>query len=290
MSAESLVFLYENADKQGRSSILSLGASQRYELMPMTRLGADGMLLETSSASVTNIPESGATSLICFGPAPFDYHGTFVQLTSVGKTSEFKFNFPLAGFDNKTTSALVVRRARGSEVALSFRDVFLDPWRQQINESIKNVDRATVTVKEDPVLTWEMFPQLISGLDPALRYLKIYQLLNVDIDCWAYDYEASITFWIFLSRDSGGKAQGFVARAGVWVEDGIHHDAVKSRLEESVLTGIGTLNIELAKKLDPFSGIKLTDIYYLPGRQNAAPSAGVMTGSTADDVTIVLQT
>ena len=290
MSAESLVFLFEDPDRVGRSSLLSMGASQRYELVPLARLSADGMSHTISSASVTNIPAAGATSLICFGPLPFDYMGAFVQLTSVGATSELRFNFPAAGFDNLTTSALVVRRARGSELTLSFRDIFLAPWRQQIDEAIRDVDRATVTVKGDPTLTWEMFPQSIPGLNPGLRYLKIHQLLNVDLDCWAFDYEAAITYWVLLSLDSGGRVQGFVARSGVWVETGVHHDAIKTRLQDSVAVGVGTLNIEIAKQLEPFSKIKLTDIYFLPGTQTAGPSAGVITGTTADDVTIVLQT
>ena len=83
--------------------------------------------------------------------------------------------------------------------------------------------------------------------------------------------------------------QGFVARPGVVVEGGVKHDSIETRLQESVAAGVGRLNIELASRLAPFGGVRFTDLYYLPGTQKGDPSPGVIRGTTADDITIVLQ-
>src|SRR5215470_891777 len=146
MSAESLVFLYDDVDTKGRASVSSLDDVKRYERIPSSRLIGDGMLSAASSASVTNIPDAGATSLICFGPYLFEYAGLFVQLTSIGRSSELKLNFPSVGFNDMTTSALLVRQARSDEVRISFRTVFLAPWLDHVTAAVNGVASAKVTL------------------------------------------------------------------------------------------------------------------------------------------------
>ena len=51
---------------------------------------------------------------------------------------------------------------------------------------------------------------------------------------------------------------------------------------------MGALNAELSNQLGTFSSFTLKDIYYLPGNQTTPPPSGIITGTTLDDVTIVV--
>jgi hypothetical protein len=53
-----------------------------------------------------------------------------------------------------------------------------------------------------------------------------------------------------------------------------------------VVAGVSTINTKLKENLSGLSGFK--DFYYLPGRQ-IAPTVGVGTGTTWEDVTLVFE-
>jgi hypothetical protein len=290
MSVNGMAWLYEDPDSRGRIATRAIGASQRYELIPTRDLISSDMYHRISSVGVAS--GSGFhTSLICFGvPFPyrfgFNYDGQFVQLTSEGP--ETKTNFDRLDFDNVTHGALLVKEAVAEESRFSFRDLFLGEWDSFLNTSLGGA--AIRDPDQQTILTWEMFPEGVTGLDPLLRYLKIYQPLQINPPCWAYSYKASFTYWVLLSLDSGGILQGFVARSAIWVADGTIHDEILAKLVPPIATdGPSKLNIELAEALKPFRRGKFTDLYYLPGKQITLPSPGVRSGWTTDDVTIVLQ-
>lgn len=290
MALAGVAQLFEDPNQTGRNTMVALGVSQRYQLLRETDLLSDSLDHAVSSTTVFR-PAEGATSLICFGfpiPTLFDFTGSFVQLTSLAGGAPVSTNMSSFGFDDLTSSALLVNVARGPETRLSFRTLFLSQWNTLIDAQLAGT-RASRKDGSNPILTWEMFPQSIPGLDPALRYLRITQALNIDVPAW-YDYDASLTYWVLLSIDSGGKIEGFVARTGYWVDSGVKHDKIAAELGPQVETGAGILNIELAKQLAPFRSFTLTDLYYLPGDQTGGSPAGSFTGTTVDDVTIVLQT
>lgn len=81
-----------------------------------------------------------------------------------------------------------------------------------------------------------------------------------------------------------------MARSSFWVQDGLKHNAISTRLAAAVQIGLGALNVALADKFDELASFSFSDLYYLPGYQKGGTRAGVITGSTTDDVTILLET
>jgi hypothetical protein len=180
-----------------------------------------------------------------------------------------------------TDSLLLVKTNRGSETRLSFRDLFLSRWKTTIDSKLSGGAKRS----GEPILTWEMFPEGISYLDPQRIYLKVHQELDIEIDWWP-DYEASITYHLFLYL-SGGRLRGTVARWAYWIEGGAKADDIEDKLAPAVIAGMDDLNAQLSASLGAIP-ITFTDLYYLPGRQLSAAPTGTLTGWTTDDVTIVL--
>jgi hypothetical protein len=224
--------------------------------------------------------------LLLFGsPIPFitfgDFNGQFLQVTNTGSSAD---DVNLSGsFNNWATSGLLVARNRPSEFRVSFRDVFLDRWRDVIDGELSGGAKRD----GDPSLTWEMFPTSVSYLDSDKFYLRIHQNLDIEIPWWP-DYEASITYHIRLYR-SGTNVRGYVARWAYWIEGGVKADDIEEQLAPAVISGMETLDDELDTQLSALDFLNVEDVYLLPGRQLGAPSDGTFSSATWSDVTIVLE-
>jgi hypothetical protein len=125
----------------------------------------------------------------------------------------------------------------------------------------------------DPVLTWEMFPKGISYLDENRMYLKVHQKLDIEINWWP-DYEASITYHLFLHLDGAKHLKGYVARWAYWIEGGAKADNIEEKLKPAVISGMNTFNTELSKQLNALSPFTFSDLYYLPGNQTGPVPTG----------------
>jgi len=290
MPISVLSIVYTGNHQSGSGQILGVGATPRYNRFPSSEMLSMGIHQNLSSATVFSSSRADAT-VILFAPIlPFlpmpDYAGRYMQITNRrGSGSEYDVNlFSSHGFNNMATSALAVAPYRGSEVRLSFRDLFLQRWRDIIDDELTGGARRD----GDPVLTWEMWPSGISYLDSNRCYLKVHQNLDIEIHCWP-DYEASITYHIYLYLDGSGHLHGHVARWAYWIEGGAKADDIEDELAPAVISGMGTLNAELAAQLGAYSSITCTDLFYLPGNQVSRPPTGVRTGFTTDDVTIVVE-
>lgn len=249
-----------------------------------------GIRQALSSATVYASSTADAT-VILFAPlVPFlgspDYTGRFMQITNRRNAgSEFKVDrFSDFAFNNQATSILVAAPNRGTEFRMSFRDLFLAQWRAQIDAQLTDGARRN----GDPTLTWEMWPNGISHLSSDHMYLKVHQRLRIELSWWP-DYDASITYHLFLFLDGNGRLRGHVQRWAYWVESGIKASSIGNRLRPAVIAGMDQINTELAAQLAPFSGFSFRDLYYLPGNQTTRPPTGVRTGMTTSDVTIVVQ-
>lgn len=215
-------------------------------------------------------------------PLP-DFTGAFHQAANQrGASKALDMNFP--GFDNAARSALLVATRRQPEFRLSFRDAFLDKWKNTLDGLL-----AGSKAKRDgnPTLTWELFPKGVSHLNPDHAYLRIHQDLDIELDWWP-DYEAPVTYHIFLFVNGAGNLRGHVQRWAYWVEGGAKSDDIAEKLEPKVIQGMGTLNNELSSSLSAFDGLGLNDVYYLPGRQTGT-TPGQVSGTTWQDVTIVIE-
>ena len=62
-----------------------------------------------------------------------------------------------------------------------------------------------------------------------------------------------------MSLDSGGKLQASVARSSFWVQDGLKHNAISTRLAAAVQIGLGALNVALADKFDELASFSFSE-------------------------------
>lgn len=291
MALSALATVSEEINQTGRAALYNLPTSARYRRVSNRELTNEYLAYAISSASLYSAV--GGCELVMISSLPFldGYNGQFLQLSAIGAgTRRVDNDLSAQGFDNATTSMLLIGTNRGPETRLSFRNIFLDKWNALIEENLMGSD---ASAKGDPLLTWEMFPPPSSvGLNSDLTYLHIFQALDVQVHVGpliTYHYDAAIGFYLFLFVDVKKQLRALVAGAEVWVQSGFYHDAIESRLWDKVrLEGIPELNSRLASELAPFSTFPLVDVYYLPGDQTGSVPP-IFTGNTTDDVTIVLQ-
>lgn len=281
--------VYQHINRGGTSLTYCAGAPARYHRVPETELAGASLDKQLSSARLVSTPDTDTTLMLFGWPFFFfslgDYNGPFIQLTNVKSSGDLDVNFTDHGFNDAASSILLAATNRGGEFRLSFRDQFLNTWNSTIDAKLGS----DANRKGDPVLTWEMFPASVSYLDASSMYLKVAQQLNINVPAWP-DYDASITYHIFLYVDSARHVRGYVARWAYWVEGGIKSGQIADRLKPKVISGMDDVNAKLGEKLDALSAFTVKDLYYLPGRQLAPAGTGVISGNTWEDVTIVVVT
>lgn len=293
MSLNMLASVYTGINQTGSARVMGVGKSARYNRISGNHMIQLGIFSNLSSATVNKSPAVDSLLILfkpfsSFWPWPLtpDFDGQFMQITNQkGAGSEFKVNkFSSHGFNNAATNILMVTPNKGFEVRMSFRELFLQKWKQEIDSQLGG----DASRKGDPTMTWTMFPQNVSHLDPNRKYLKIHQKLRIHVPWWP-DYDASVTYHIYLYLDGNGKLKGHVARWAYWVESGVKAKKIAEKLEPKVKNGMSKVNERLNAELSQFSSIAFKDLYYLPGKQTTAKGTGVFLGNTAQDVTIVVQ-
>jgi hypothetical protein len=291
MPLSMLSATFTGNDQTGTGRLFGVGSSERIRKVPRVSMQSSGIYRNLSSATVYSSSQSDS-SLILFRPYfglidLGDYNGSYMQITnrrSSGSALDID-RFSTHGFNNQARSMLLVAARKDTdEFRVSFRDIFLSKWKEVLDTSLSG---SPAKRKGDPAMTWQLWPSGISHLQSGEQYLKIHQRLRVEIDWWP-DYDASITYHIRLYLDGGGRLKAYVARWAYWVEGGIKSGAIGDKLEPKVIAGMGTLNTELANQLGLLSSFRFEDLYYLPGNQTSRPPTGVSSGTTFDDVTIVL--
>lgn len=292
MSLSFITSIHDFNNQGGTAQVLGLSKNARYNKRRSSDLSNVNLLNDISSARVYNSSIVDATMILFKPPFSFlssypDFQGSFLQITNKeGSGSNFDVDQLSAhDFNNKTQSILLVGPNKdGFEFRLSFRDLFLEKWKTTLDTTLSG---SRASRKGSPTLTWEMWPLNISHLNSDRMYLKIHQKLNIDIPFWP-DYDASITYHIYLYLNGSGKLRGHVARWSYWVEGGIKSGSIADQLEPKVISGMNTLNDKLNDELAPYASITFKDLYYLPGDQTSSANTGVIQGSTTDDITIVL--
>lgn len=291
MSLSFLAAVFTGNNQSGAGTLIGLGNTPRYNKFPNSIMHSQGIHKNLSSATVYKTSKCDATVILFGSPFLFlqfpDYQGPYMQITNrKNASSELDVNnFSTYGLNNNATSMLLIGANKGFDIRLSYRDLFLNKWKDIIDNELSGTE-----AKRDgnPTLTWEMWPGNISYLSSSKCYLKIHQKLDIELHCWP-DYDASITYHIHLYLDSGGHLYGYTARWAYWVESGVKAGEIGNQLESQVISGMGKLNTELTNQLSSYSSISFKDLYYLPGKQTSSAPTGVRTGWTTDDVTIVLE-
>lgn len=293
MSLSFVSSLYTGANQSGNAILAGVSVTTRYNEITSEFMQNQGIYKALTSTRVHD-SNLAAGSLILFKPffdtlPSSDYDGQFVQITNAkGADDDFDVdNLDSLGFNNKATSALVVARDRNTEFALSFRSMFLDEWKNTIDDELGD-DAERIG---DPTLTWTMFPKGVSHLNSTRRYLYVSQKLNIIIGGWP-DYEARIRYHIRLFLNNNGNVRASVPRWSYWIEGGIKSDGIAEQLEPKVINGMNVLSTQLNSLLAGFDSFVWSDLFFLPGNQaDSAANAvtGIVGGTTYDDVTIVLQ-
>jgi hypothetical protein len=277
---------YEHINKGGASRLFGVGQDARYNPIPESRLGQlsfdatmSSVLVNASSVSVANVILFSNSVLAWLSVG--DFAGDFVNIGAPkGGAAHFE-NLTDYGFNDRTRSAILVNTSKGPEYRVSFRDKFLDTWNTTIDGELGG----DASRKGDPLMTWTAFPEGISYLSSDQIYLEISQRLNINIDWWP-DYDASITYHLFLYLDGAGKLQGYAQRWSAWVEGGVKTGEIWDKLWPKVGSGAKTINAKLTESFKTLPAFK--GFYYLPGRQ-LGPTTGVDSGGTWDDVTLVFE-
>jgi hypothetical protein len=286
MSLSFIATGYEHVNKGGLQRLFGVGNSARYNPINEALLGQLSFDAILSSIQV-NASSSATANAILFsnniaGIFPVgNFAGDFRQVVT-GKNGAPNFvNMTDFGFNDRTRSILLVNTGRGPEFRVSFRDKFLDTWNETLDAQLGS----QASRKGDPLMTWAAFPEGISYLSSNQIYLQITQALNINIDWWP-DYDASMTYHLYLYLDGSKKLQGYCQRWSAWVEGGIKSGAIMNNLWPKVVDGVSTINDTLKQNFASLPAFK--DFYYLPGRQ-IAPISGVGSGTTWDDVTLVFE-
>jgi hypothetical protein len=278
MSVGFLALVYENADRGGRARLLGVPAESRYSAINATVLKDWDLYDQVSSVSLYAATR-GTSNMLLFEHDAFS--GSFRQLVYSQSAGSIASNLADHSFNDKASSVLLIGSDDGAEFRVSFRDLFLQQWRDLIDPALG--DRASR--QGDPVMTWEMFPAAIDHLDPNRTYLKIHQNLRIDVSAWP-DYDASITYHIELYRDTAGHPRGWTARWAYWVEAGLKSDEIGDALEPQVIDGADLVQARLDDSFNDIQ-VELRDLYLLPGSQRTPFGEGMNAGDTHEDTTIV---
>lgn len=277
---------YEHTNRGGQSRLFGVGKDARYNMIRESLLGQQSFDAVMSSINVSPSSIGIANAILfsnrIFGWIPLgDFGGDFRQI-SVPKSGTADFeNLTDHSFNDATRSILMVNTSKVPEFRVSFRDKFLETWNDTIDDQLGGDASRT----GDPLMTWSAFPEGTSYLSPNQVYLMISQRLNINIDWWP-DYEASITYHLYLYLDGGKKLQGYAQRWAAWVEGGVKSGGILDRLWPKVQAGVPIINATLKSNLADLPSFK--GFYYLPGRQ-LSPAVGVTSGSTWDDVTLAFE-
>lgn len=291
MCIDFLSLVFADPELKGRTVFYGLENDQRYYHENSVNLMNRGIYKQISSAMLFGSLGCYA-GLIFFDNMHFgilpagEYNGSFIQITNPLSSGSFVNVNKLADykFDDKTASLIGMKSYSHIPVRLSFRDLFYEKWIETIDRELgSDAER-----RGEPLMTWEMWPQGVPGLNSQQCYLKIHQPITILVPCW-WDYKASITYHIYLFLDANGSLRGRCARWAYWIEGGVKHGQIESRLAPKVINGAAKLTERIGEELEEISALKFADIYYLPGRQLAFPSPQIITGNTLDDVTLVLE-
>lgn len=277
---------YEHIDKGGLQRLFGVANSARYHRIDKALLGQLSFDAILSSIQVNSSSTATANAILFSNTIAGiidvgNFGGEFRQVVTGKNAAPNSVNLTTSGFNDRTRSLLLVNTGRGLEFRVSFRDQFLDTWNSTLDAQLGS----DASRKGDPLMTWAAFPQGISYLSSDQIYLQITQSLNINIDWWP-DYDASVTYHLFLFLDGAKKLQGKCQRWTAWVEGGVKSGGIMDQLWPKVEAGVATINDQLEENFGSLPAFK--DFYYLPGRQ-LPPLAGVASGTTWDDVTLVFE-
>ena len=267
--------LYEHTDYRGRSTFASLPATSPVSTyLQISKSWLDAVHLHDRISSFefgTSAAEQGGR-LILFQDS--QYRGRYAMWDLGSGATLRRPNLSAQSFNDKTSSALLVRRFSNEMGPLALGDLGTPSLRDQISAAVASTPH--LSPRGDAIITWDMWP----SFSPSRKYVYVRVPVVVDIPHW-FDYDAEIRFWIYFYVDSGHKIRGYMNWYGAWVEGGILTDKVLDRLMDEIPAASGQINAMIAEALEMVNLFNFVGLYYLPGTAAA-------TGRVTDDVSLVL--
>lgn len=267
--------LYEHTDYRGRSTFASLPGTSpvsTYLQISKSWLSAVNLHDRVSSFELGASAAEQSGRLILFEHE--NYRGRYA-MWSVGPGAVLRRpNLTAQSFNDKTSSALVVRGFTTEMGPIALGDLGTPTLRQQIAATVTATPN--LSPRGSAIITWDMWP----SFSPSRKYVYIRIPVVVDVPHW-FDYDAEIRLWVYLYVDSGHKVRGYLNWYGAWVEGGILTGKILDRLMSEIPAAAGQINAMISEALEMVNIFDFVGLYYLPG--TAAP-----TGRVDDDVSLVL--
>lgn len=141
-----------------------------------------------------------------------------------------------------------------------------------------------VSRRGELVFTWEMRPHFAQ----YQMLIQIDILLTVEISIW-FDYDATVSYFIYPYLDSQYHLRARVANVKGWVEGGILSGSIASQLKSGATpkSVTGKLEKQLNDVLDSLNYRAWEGFYLMPGEAPLYRWEDY-SGSTRDEVTLVL--
>jgi hypothetical protein len=289
MSAEFTATLFSGSSWNGSSIIVGVASGNRYFRMNSAQLQSSGFFKNIRSEEPVATTEADA-NVILFTNSFFnvvsapDYAGQFLQVSAAASFGDAFWTFP--GFQAASVLLVAGNRKGHTELRVSFTTIMLNKWKQLLDAQLAGTQASR---DGDPTLTWEMFPAGISYLSPQGTYLKISQPLHISMPWYWADYAASMTYHILLFIDGAHHLRAFGQRWAYWVESGAKAHEIGGELKPKMKAGLSTLVDQVNNSLKAFDKTPINDVYYLPGNQVQPIGTNFLTGTTIDDITIVIE-
>lgn len=270
--------LYQHSDFRGRSYYVNHSPGFVYRKVRIGTLNSASLNDSISSLYVDASASEVGGRVILFQHDRFT--GRYSSFLTNASNPSTQVSTPYVGdfMNDRTSSILVVRKYDKELPPISLANLGL---QDAIRSFIGSVPR--VSLRGQPVITWDMWPEGGSGQpnEPTRRYIYVKIPIEVDVPYW-FDYDAEIRYWIYLYVDGAGTLRGYVDYYGAWVEGGVKTDSILDRIMDALPGTLGTVNAQIRDAL------RVAESFGPYERQYFLPGDGSNSGNTASDVSLVL--
>lgn len=265
---------YQHVSGGGRSKFANLTNGPNYRLIPYSELNSASLNDSISSFDASVAANEAGGYVVLFQDA--GCRGRYAMFPCSPGQSMRISNLKNEDFNDRTSSALLVRRYSGEMPPIPLGDVGSPSLRQQLGQYIDAVPR--IGLRGQPIITWDTWPDAVSSSNYVNVYARVP--IRVDVPGW-FDYDAEIRFWIHLYINSVGKLGAYIYKYQTWVEGGVKSGDICNKINEGVKSKVGEINGKIADTLKSFASFSFSRLYYLPGKAQHM-------GNVDDDVSLVL--
>ncbi len=247
-------------------------------------LQGSGLYQEISSFKFDEVHPDRRVTTILFREN--DFEGDFVAFLGEKPGREIP-SLGAYNFNDATASILMIRHSSSEHLPIPLGVVLRAQATDVVDQELKQAVQSRgigVSRRGELVFTWEMRPHFA-------QYKMLVQIdipITVEISLW-FDYDASVSFFIYPYLDGQNRLRGRVAYVKGWVEGGILSSSISSQLKSAVTSAsvTGRIEQELNDVLENLDYQAWEDFYLMPGE---APLYRWQdyAGNTRDDVTLVL--